>query len=178
MDLSTSSKASVANILWQHVAKLTTNQTAPKKTYHDMNFKIRLCQTGHEWHPDDVLTWMKCIIEVVLLIIIEYNGSSIDGIFHLIFHDFILTMDRYVNKSWSLSFKGETNQVTLTNVAIADETPPIFSSHLGLCVSFMYLECVGASISFELYSVARNIIEHQPHIAWDYLCIKKQIKFH
>ena len=144
-----------------------------------MGFKIGLCQTVHEWHPDDVLTWMKCIIEVVLLIIIEYNGSTIDGIFHLIFHDFILTMDRYGNKSWSLPFKGETNQVTVTKVIVGDETPPIFSSHLGLRGSFLYLECVGASfITFELYSVACNIIEPQPHIAWDYLCIEKQIKFH
>ena len=144
-----------------------------------MDMNIGPCPTGHEWHPDDVLTWMKCIIEVVLLIIIEYNGSAIDGIFHLVFHDFILTMERYGNKPRCSSFKGETNQVTITKVTVDDETPPIFFSHLGLRGSFLYLECVGASfITFELYSVACNINEPQPHIAWDYLCSKKQVKFH
>ena len=63
----------------------------------------------------------------------------------------------------------ETYQEADTHVD--EETEPSISSNLWHIASFLDLHSVGAPRSLKGRSVSGQLVEFQPHIAWDDLCI-------
>ena len=77
-----------------------------------MAVNIRLCQAGHEWHPDVGITWRKYVPEVARFLLTQPHSLGIVGFIKWVLIIFFLRVEIDNNQPWNLSSEGEATQFT------------------------------------------------------------------
>src|SRR3954462_4219914 len=114
------------------------------------------------------MKWVLIIfIEWVLIIFIIFIIFVIFIIFHQV--------DINDNQLGSFCSEGESDQLTTSKTHASEETGPSISSNLRHIASFLDLHSVRPPRSLKCHSVSCQLVEFQPHIAWDDLCKKSKM---